>query len=82
MKEKYIPINCDFYDEIEILAMRKNKCKIVYRDKEDKVQTLVDVIINDVYAKNKEEFLIINNELKIRLDQLISIDDKMVPGVC
>ena len=82
MKEKYIPINCDFYDEIEIRAMRKSKCKIVYRDKEEEVQTLVDVIINDVFAKNKEEFLIINNELKIRLDQLISIDDKMVPGFC
>lgn len=81
MKEKYIPINCDFYDEIEILAMRGTKCKIVYQDKENEVLT-IEGIINDVYAKNKEEFLIVNKELKIRLDQLISIDDKMVPKAC
>ncbi len=81
MKEKYIPINCDFYDEIEILAMRRTKCKIVYQNKENEVQT-IEGIINDVYAKNKEEFLIVNKELKIRLDQLISIDDKMVPKAC
>lgn len=81
MEKKYIPINCDFYDEIEILAMRKSKCKVVYRDKEDIVQT-IEGVINNVFSKNKEEFLIVNDELKIRLDRLISIDGKIIPRAC
>ena len=81
MEEKYIPINCDFYDEIELRALRKSKCSIVFRNEQNEEETVVGIITN-VYAKNKEEFLVINNEVKFRLDRLISIDGKLVPNAC
>ncbi|MFK8007904.1 MAG: hypothetical protein AB8H03_16220 [Saprospiraceae bacterium] len=81
MKKKYIPIDCNFYDEIEILAMRKSKSTIVYLSEEEE-QTTIEGVIKNVYAKNKEEFLEMENGLVFRLDRLISLDGKIVPGSC
>lgn len=81
MKKKYVPIDCNFYDEIEILAMRKSKSTVVYLSDKDEQTTLKGVIKN-VYAKNKEEFLEMESGLVFRLDRLISLDGKIVPGAC
>lgn len=81
MKKKYIPIDCNFYDEIEILAMRKSKSTIVYLSEENEQRTIEGVIKN-VYAKNKEEFLEMESGLIFRLDRLVSLDGKIVPGSC
>jgi Rho-binding antiterminator len=81
MEKKYVPIDCNFYDEIEILAMRKSKSTVVYLSEKDEPTTLEGVIKN-VYAKNKEEFLEMESGLVFRLDRLISLDGKIVPGAC
>jgi len=81
MKKKYVPIDCNFYDEIEIRAMRGNKCSVVYLA-DDETQTTLEGVIKNVYSKNKEEFLEMENGLVFRLDRLISIDGKIVPGSC
>ena len=81
MKKKYIPINCDFYDEIEIHAMRKSKNTVVYLSKNEE-QTTIEGIIKNVFSKNKEEFLEMENGLIFRLDRLVSLDGKDVPGNC
>jgi Rho-binding antiterminator len=81
MEKKYVPIDCNFYDEIEILAMRKSKSTVVYLSEKDEPTTLEGVIKN-VYAKNKEEFLEMESGLIFRLDRLISLDGKVVPGAC
>ncbi len=81
MKKKYAPINCDFYDEIEIRAMRKSETKVVYLS-ENEEQTTIEGVIKNVYAKNKEEFLEMESGLVFRLDRLISLDGKVVPDSC
>lgn len=81
MEKKYVPINCDFYDEIEIRAMRKSKYNVVYLSENGEPLTIEGVIKN-VYAKNKEEFLEMESGLIFRLDRLVSLDGKVVPGSC
>ena len=81
MNKKYIPINCDFYDEIELRALRGSVCMVVFRTEDGKEKTIEGVIKN-VFAKNKEEFMEMKSGELIRLDQLISIDGKKVPDAC
>lgn len=81
MKKKYIPINCNFYDEIEIRAMRKSKTTVIYLSENDE-PTTIEGVIKNVFAKNKEEFLEMKSGLIFRLDRLISLDGKIVPGSC
>ena len=81
MEKKYVPINCDFYDEIEILAMRKSKSTVIYLS-ENGEQTTIEGVIKNVYSKNKEEFLEMESGLIFRLDRLVSLDGKVVPGSC
>jgi Rho-binding antiterminator len=81
MEKKYVPIDCNFYDEIEILAMRKSKSTVVYLSEKDE-QTTIEGVIKNVFAKNKEEFLEMESGLIFRLDRLISLDGKVVPGAC
>ena len=81
MEKKYVPIDCNFYDEIEILSMRKSKSTVVYICEKDE-QTTIEGVIKNVFAKNKEEFLEMESGLIFRLDRLISLDGKVVPGAC
>jgi len=81
MEKKYVPIDCNFYDEIEIRAMRGNKCTVIYLSEKEE-QTTIEGVIKNVYSKNKEEFLEMESGLIFRLDRLISLDGKIVPGSC
>ena len=77
----YQPINCDYYDELVLLAMRKKEVEIVYQAGEQKITSLRGVI-RDIFTKNKEEFVVLETGLHIRLDYLISVDGKAVPKFC
>ena len=77
--EKYIPINCDLYDELEILAMHKQKTVIVYIDN-DEEKTLQEVLIKNVYSREKVEYLLLESGAEIRLDQLVTVDGKPFTG--
>ena len=78
---KYIPINCSYYDELEAAATRQREVVIAYRNEEGEVQE-VTTRIKDLYARNKEEFMVLENGLSFRLDRLVSIDGKVPPAVC
>lgn len=81
MEKKYVPISCDFYDEIELLALRGSMCTVIFKNKNDESQTIESVIKN-VFTKNKEEFLEMKNGDLIRLDRLISINGIPLPDAC
>jgi Rho-binding antiterminator len=81
MNQPYQPINCSFYDELEILAMRKRKVTVEFRDEDNQDTSAEDVIV-DVYSRNKEEFLKLRGGQIIRLDRLIRVDGKSLPGSC
>lgn len=78
MKDKnYKPIDCNYYDELVLLAMRKKSVEIFYKDESNDTLRIVS-IIKDITTKNKVEYIVLEDELQIRLDHLIKVDGKTV----
>jgi Rho-binding antiterminator len=71
---KYIPIDCKYYDFLELTASRKTVCTIVYNETENSVRT-VESTIEDIFTKDKEEFIKLNDGTEIRLDKILSVND-------
>ncbi len=71
---KYQPISCDFHSHLESFSTKKEKVRVVYLENGDQVE-LKNCLITDLYTKNKEEFVELNNEKIIRLDHLVSVND-------
>lgn len=69
MKNNYIPISCAFYDEFEAAAVKKVQCEIVYLENNEKKCVHAKVV--DFKSINKEEFMILDNNLQIRLDKIL-----------
>lgn len=82
MKEqKYQPISCDYYDELEIVAMRQTVAEIVFRNTQEEEVSLFTKI-KTLETRNSEEFLILENGDEIRLDKLVSMNGKIVKNYC
>ncbi|MEO0473786.1 MAG: hypothetical protein AAF206_29515 [Bacteroidota bacterium] len=77
--QSYTPINCGFYDLLEIAAMQKKFVRISYYSEYKEILAAGGVIKN-LYAKDGEEFMELSTGPIIRLDRLIRLDDKYVPG--
>lgn len=77
--EKYVPINCSFYDELEALATTRTKSKVQYEDQEGNASTLSDVLIKDFSVKDKVEYMHLDDGHKIRLDKIIAVNGKPMP---
>ncbi|MEL6107793.1 MAG: hypothetical protein AAFU85_17345 [Planctomycetota bacterium] len=69
----YKPVGCGFYDELEILAMRRETALIEYLDESGQTRRK-ETRVEDVFAKNGEEFLQIEGGTRIRLDQLVRVN--------
>lgn len=80
MDDKYIPIACGFYDELESLAVKNKEVNFKYI--ENKQECEINDFIKDLKTKNKEEFVILKSGKEIRLDKLISINGKEPPKTC
>jgi Rho-binding antiterminator len=75
--DKYILIDCGFHDELEALATLRQSCRIVYRNAAGESVEIEGLIV-DVYAANQADFLRMNNGIEIRLDKLVSVNDKQI----
>ena len=73
MGDIYKTVSCQFYDELEALAVKRIKSKIIYMDNENE-KSIEDIIV-DFRTKNKEEFLILRDGTQIRLDKIIRINE-------
>jgi Rho-binding antiterminator len=69
----YTPISCSFYSRLEQLAISKMPVPLVYRDDEE-LRSLSQAIIEDVFMREKEEYLRLSSGTEIRLDSLISVN--------
>ncbi len=76
----YTPINCNFYDELEALATLRKRVKIIYT-KNNEVHSIYEVITT-FFVKDHVEYLTLSNGISIRLDTLIEVDGKLLPGIC
>lgn len=82
MKEqKYQPISCDYYDELEIVAMRQTVAEIIFKNEKEEEIT-ISTKIKTLQTRNSEEFLILENGDEIRLDKLLSMNGKVVKNYC
>ena len=80
-KDTYIPISCTFYDELEALATLGKTSLISYRNEQGETEEAIGRI-KDLYSKDKVEFMLLENGLRIRLDTLISVNKKVLPRSC
>ncbi|MDF1698505.1 MAG: hypothetical protein P1U56_21820 [Saprospiraceae bacterium] len=71
----YIPIDCNFYDELVLLAMHKTR--IVFIPNTFHVEE-GDYIKDLVTKPSKEEFMVLHSGKEIRLDLIANVSDHMV----
>jgi Rho-binding antiterminator len=75
MKE-YKAISCTYYDYIEHYATLRQVVNIQYKDEADQLQSIQNIIL-DTKNDGKAEYIIVKDmEQPIRLDKLVSIEDK------
>jgi Rho-binding antiterminator len=77
---KYQPIDCNFYDILEATAVKKAVAEIEFSTEVGN-QIIQSRILN-LFTKNKEEFMVLENDLTIRLDQIVSVNGEELKGFC
>ncbi|MFK7807933.1 MAG: Rho-binding antiterminator [Saprospiraceae bacterium] len=84
MKNKttdYKPIDCNIYDELVLLIMRKRKIKLEFLNGKD-ATTEAETVLTNIYTKEGEEFITLQNGKDIRLDKILKIDGEEFQGTC
>jgi Rho-binding antiterminator len=81
MKTNYQPISCDFYDELEALAVKVLDCEVVFLD-ENKQEQTIQTKIETFFIKEKAEFMQVSGFPPIRLDKLVRVNDKFLTFYC
>ncbi len=76
--KSYQPINCNFYDILEATAVKRRTVPIIII--EDNIQKKIESKIIDLYAKDSIEYMVMENDKTIRLDQIVSVDGVILEG--
>ena len=79
METKYKPIDCNFYDVLEAVAIEKRYVKVYYYSEIRELLSAM-AIVKDIYTRDKMEFLVLNTGEEIRLDRIVRIDDTPAPN--
>lgn len=80
-KTTYQPIDCNIYDELVLLIMRKQNIKLEFKNTNDS-STEVETKLTNIYTKEGEEFITLESGQDIRLDKILKIDGKTFEGYC
>lgn len=80
MSDPYIPIDCNFYDELTVIVLSGRPVDIEF-DGESGHERMRDRIV-DVVTRGPEEYLITGGGREIRLDRLVEVDGKALPSRC
>ena len=75
MNEFYRPIDCTFHDELELRAVRRVRCELVYRDAAGAEQLRYGRIV-DLSTRDGEEYLRLDDGTDVRLDRVIRVDGR------
>ncbi|MCB9082452.1 MAG: hypothetical protein H6555_12155 [Lewinellaceae bacterium] len=81
MDRPYQPISCDYYDFLEAWALKRKQIQIHYLDEQGGTHML-EGVIRTLETRNKEEFMILDSGVEIRLDRIQAIDGKVPPAHC
>lgn len=79
MEAPYKPIDCSYYDRLEAWATLRKNCNIIWADQEGSSHEVSSKIV-DLVLKGGVEYLVAENDLHIRLDQLVSVNGVPVTG--
>tara|TARA_B110000211_G_C14086515_1_gene556942 strand:+ start:3670 stop:3969 length:300 start_codon:yes stop_codon:yes gene_type:complete len=80
MNKVYYPPHAVFYSRIEAFIKAGNRVVIKFNDQNDNRTEKIEMLLELFKSKDSEtEFLRLHSGLVIRLDQLVSIDDKIGP---
>lgn len=71
----YTPIPCAFYDKLTLLAMKKEPIILIpnFAGLEEG-----DYIKDIITTETKEEFIVMNHGLQIRLDSISNVEDNIL----
>jgi len=75
---EYTPIDCHFYDELEAASVKKIDSTLLYLNEDEEEKVCKGLIINFIHI-NKAEYLVLNDGFKLRLDKIISLNNKIAP---
>ena len=78
----YKPINCSFYDELEARATAGRACTLTYRTEPDTPPSTYRGTIQDLFIRDKVEYLRLADGFELRLDALVAVDDKELRNYC
>ncbi|HLK27805.1 MAG TPA: hypothetical protein VKT28_04440 [Puia sp.] len=81
MNKEYKRVSCDFYDELEAMAIHHKDCDIVFWDEND-AKSIIHDRIKNLYASDGNEYLETGKGLIIRLDKIIEVDGKLPFNQC
>ncbi|MFC2185673.1 hypothetical protein ACFCT7_00055 [Fulvivirgaceae bacterium LMO-SS25] len=79
MKTEYRPIDCNFYDNFEAFATQGKLCSIYYMNEQNQMQFIEDYI-KTITIEDKVEYLMLNSNLRIRLDKIFRINGLESPS--
>lgn len=66
----YKPIDCNLYDVYEAYATLQTLVRIRYRDSDFENVTISKIVTLE--TRNKEEYIVLENSLRIRLDTILT----------
>ena len=76
----YKTIDCNFYDRLEAVAIKREKAVFEYMDDQQGETLTVEGTIVDLFIREKAEYLRLNSGMEIRLDRLIRMGEDYLPG--
>jgi len=72
-EERYEPIDCGDYDQLEALATNRRRVRVRYRDEQGGTSEANGHIV-DLYAKDGVEYARMDGGENVRLDRLDAVD--------
>jgi len=74
----YTPIDCHFYDLLEVAAMRREYVDLVLQEENETRE--LRAFIDELRAENGVEYMYLHNGMKVRLDDIVQVDGKFNPS--
>lgn len=72
-REPYAPVDCDFTDELEFVAVRKIPVTLSHWNAKDQLVKSHGLITDIQTTSSKEEFLVMSSGERVRLDHIFEL---------
>ncbi|MDV6236055.1 hypothetical protein CH379_010515 [Leptospira ellisii] len=68
----YVPVSCELYDRLEEVSLRKKSVALELNDAQGR-RIFLKVRIADLISENREEFAMLDDGERIRLDRILKL---------